>query len=373
LLVALHEATKGLRFEQILYNEYVNIQPPEARILYLDICALHRFGPPVRAGLISRVHGISFDEFSERFFNPLENVVSLKRDPRSGDYAYEARHSYIADIVFQTVVDERQARFDLLMRLISKLNPDYSYDNDVMFHLVRARTISEWFPDRALGSALYDAAEASVGQMAGIAHQRGLYEMRIGGDRSALDRAERYLRDALKLDPTSRAIKHSLSELALRRSEIARTNLESAASRNEAARIATELASGSQSSYPFHTLAKIAIADLRDAIRAEEANPSDLATEAVADAIKQAEAAIRKGLAEFPNDSYLLSEEAELGGLLKNAVRAQRALEKAFRQNVRSELIANRLSLILASQGDLDGAITVLKKAIDANPGSRVS
>jgi len=68
-----------------------SIPLPEARRLYLDICCLHRFGPPVRAGLISRIHDISFDDFKERLFRPLEQVIRLRHDVKSGDYVYESR------------------------------------------------------------------------------------------------------------------------------------------------------------------------------------------------------------------------------------------------------------------------------------------
>ncbi|MBR1160997.1 hypothetical protein [Bradyrhizobium elkanii] len=51
LLVALLEATHGVPFVDILTEEYKSIPSNEARQLYLDICCLHRFGPPVRAGL----------------------------------------------------------------------------------------------------------------------------------------------------------------------------------------------------------------------------------------------------------------------------------------------------------------------------------
>ena len=372
LLVALHEATRGLPLEQILENEYSSIQPPEARLLYLDICALHRLGPPVRAGLISRVHGIGFQEFLDRFLSPLENVVSLQKDKRSGDYVYQARHSYIADIIFETIVNDRNSRFDLLMRIIGKLNPDYSYDNDVLFQILRARTIAEWFPDPALGRVLYETAARSIGQHAGIAHQRGLYEMRVANDNTGFDRADQYLQEAISLDPSSRAFKHSLSELALKRSEIARSDLEAESNRQEAARLANQLTTGTASSYPYHTLAKVAVVNLREALKKEKQAPSDLTTEVVSEAINLAEKAIRNGLNRFPNDAYLLVEEAELGSLLSNATRALQALEKAFRQNVRSELIANRLALIHISQGSTDLALDVLRKALNANPGSRV-
>jgi hypothetical protein len=63
LLVALLEATHGIPLMDIIAQEYHSIHPDAAKLLYLDICSLHRFGPPVRAGLISRIHNISFEDF----------------------------------------------------------------------------------------------------------------------------------------------------------------------------------------------------------------------------------------------------------------------------------------------------------------------
>jgi hypothetical protein len=100
LLVALHEATKNASFRDIIRDEYEHIFPREAQILYLDVCALHRFGAPVRAGLIARVHGITFEAFRDEFFKPLEKVIDVTLDSKSRDWLYEARHSYIAEIVY---------------------------------------------------------------------------------------------------------------------------------------------------------------------------------------------------------------------------------------------------------------------------------
>jgi hypothetical protein len=75
LLVALHEATRGKPFEDIVYDEYEGVVPEEARRLYLDICTLNQFAVPVRAGTISRVSGILFEDYRQRFFRPLQNMV----------------------------------------------------------------------------------------------------------------------------------------------------------------------------------------------------------------------------------------------------------------------------------------------------------
>ena len=95
LLVALHEATRGVPFEDILLDEFESLRPVDAQRVYLSVCVLNRFGVPVRTGVISRVHGIPFESFRKRLFAPLEHVVITVRLPW-GDYGYQARHSEIA-------------------------------------------------------------------------------------------------------------------------------------------------------------------------------------------------------------------------------------------------------------------------------------
>jgi hypothetical protein len=222
LLVALHEATKNKLFREIIRDEFQNIYPPEARILYLDVCSLHRLGPPVRAGLIGRVHGIRFEEFQDKFLLPLEQVIDVQRDTSIGDWVYKARHSYIAQIVYEEVLRSVDDKFDNIMRIIGKLNPTYSYDRDVIADMVRASTLARDFKDRKFGDAIFEAAIRSFGREPFLLHQRGIYEMRLAANTEALDVAERYLRQALDLAPANAAFQHSLAELALRHADQAR-------------------------------------------------------------------------------------------------------------------------------------------------------
>src|SRR5690606_13111362 len=65
LLVCLHEVTNGGRpLRNIILDEYRRLLPAQAQVLYLDICTLHRLGVLVRAGIISRISGITFDDFN---------------------------------------------------------------------------------------------------------------------------------------------------------------------------------------------------------------------------------------------------------------------------------------------------------------------
>jgi tetratricopeptide (TPR) repeat protein len=371
LLVALYEATENASFRDIISDEYDSISPSEAKLLYLDICSLHRFGPPVRAGLISRVHGIDFEDFQDRFFEPLEQVVDFGRDPKTQDWTYRARHAVIADLVYSSGLPSVAEKYDNLMRIIGKLNPSYSYDQEVLFQLIRAGMLSDLFPDRAMGESVYTTALSAFGELGVIVHQQGIYEMRRAGDQGGLNRAESLLERALELTPGSASIKHSLAELSLKRSILAATGDEREVWRRRSESQAQSLAKGSKTSHPQRTLAKAAISRVREALERNEENDNELSQEVLASAIKTAEDVIHDGLKRFANDDRLLNEEANLGEILQNADRTLNALRRASKSNPRSELIARRLSRILRSKHMLDEAILILRGTLELNPGSQ--
>jgi hypothetical protein len=91
LLVALHELTQGKPFEEIVFSEHQNVHPEQARQLYLDIATMHQFGVNIRAGTITRISGIDFEDYQRDFFHPLENIVRIQTDKYSGDYVYRTR------------------------------------------------------------------------------------------------------------------------------------------------------------------------------------------------------------------------------------------------------------------------------------------
>lgn len=241
LLVALLEATHGIPLMDIIAREYESIEPSEARLLYLDICSLHRFGPPVRAGLISRIHNISFESFKDRFFKPLEQIVILREDKRSGDYVYEARHSYIANTLYERVVSTQEDRFENIIRIVTKLNPNFSYDQEVMRLIVKADNLEKAISDHAKIRQIYDVAQASLGTRSVLHHQRGIFEMHIANDMGSLAVAEKHFEAALEQEPHNNAIKHSLAELDLRRSRLTHDTIERNTWRRSAIERATAL------------------------------------------------------------------------------------------------------------------------------------
>ena len=161
LLVALHEATLGRPFEEILVDEFNRIQPYEAQRIYLTICALNRLHIPVRAGIVARIHGVPFDEFRKRFFSPLEHVVFSAKDQILRDYVYRARHPHIAELVFARILWKAEERYDTYLKCLKALNLAYSIDADAFRQMIRGRNLVDLFPDQAMVSGIFDAARDS--------------------------------------------------------------------------------------------------------------------------------------------------------------------------------------------------------------------
>ena len=362
LLVALHEATLGKPFEDIIADEFAEVQPDHARLTYLGICFLNRFDVPVRAGIISRLYGVRFTDFKERFFQPLEGLVFSRYDRRTRDYVYRTRHPHIADIVVNRVLGSANDRLDIYMRMINAMNIDYDADRIAYRKLVRGRSLLESFPDHQMSEAVYSVARNKVGEDSYLLHQMSIYEMnRANGN---LNKAADYLARARSLEPFNRSITHSLAELQLRRAENAESVLEFHTHLKEAQGLARSLTGSSAvDSHGFHTLTKAHIAKVR---RLVERDADDLSDIEFSEAIKDAEETIQQGLQKFPGDPYLLSAESDWANLLADGDRAIVALRTAFRENSHNSFIAVRLAKLLVKIDQIDEAIKVYKSSIDS-------
>ena len=178
ILVALHEATSGRTFEEIVADEFANIVPLEAQQLYLDVCTFDRLEVPLRAGLLSRISGISITYFKDHFFKPLEHVVNVKFHASSRDYAYYSRHPVIAALVFREVLSEPEARADQMIRIIECMNVDFQSDALAFEDMIRGRGLAELFSDRSLADRIFEVARNAATNVSHVEHQRAVFELR---------------------------------------------------------------------------------------------------------------------------------------------------------------------------------------------------
>ena len=365
LLVALHEATMGKSFEEIIYDEFTSIEPETARRIYLTICTLNRLEVLVRAGVVKRVHGISFETFREKFFQPLEAIVQTLDYTPARDRAYQARHPWIAEVVFERAVTTPDERYDLYLRLLDALDVGYGVDRHAFRRLIRARELLLLFPDPRLVRNLYKKAAEVVGEDAYVFQQQAIFEMRR--ENPNLTAAYELLTHASKLAGYDKSITHTLSELEIERSKRSTSIVEQGRHLTTAKQLARTLTTrDSESSYGFHTLCKIGLDELKDLLT-EEAE-SD---ETIGDAIRALEKDLNVGLQRFPDDEYLLDAEAKLAALVRDDTRALKSLQKAFRGNPTSPFVAKGLARLYELTGDASAARSTLEACLDHRPGDK--
>ncbi|UEX78761.1 P-loop NTPase [Spiribacter halobius] len=359
ILVALHEVTMGESFEDIIEDEYSSLTPDLAKQLYRTICCLNRLRVPVRAGLIARVFGITFTDFAERFFRPLQKVV-LTSQREGRDAQYVSRHPEIAEIVFQRAFQTEEDRYHEYVRILQALNISFASDRQSFRGMVRAKNLMEIFKDYQNVRSIYDIALTSIGREPYLLQQIANFErLRSNG---SLQTALILLEEAREGAPQDTSILHSLAVVWRDRANREETEEKRQQFRREARALLQELIlTEGHTPYIDTVLGELALAHLKDVL-----NDEDSPDRVIDDAIRETEKILGESKKRFPTEDSLLRLESSLASLISDTERAIRALEQAFSQDSHDSFIASRLSNIYWNRGDTELARATLKKALDA-------
>jgi len=363
LLVALYEATSGKPFAEIIKDEYESVSSEAAKSLYLTVSILHRLGAESRAGFISRVHGIAFNEFKDKLFKPLEFIVFDRRDYRINDYVYVTRHKHIAEIVFEEVLVDAQDRFDEYLRIIKYLDVDYEADRIAFFSMTNAKKLMSIFNDPTMIRRLFAVAKESSKNDAKLYQQEAIFEMTARG--GILKNAEKYLNEAYELNPGDPIISHSFAEFALKMAETCSQWLESEKYLTEAQEICESLLKKwKDTPHPYHTLLKIHLFRLERILESNDAP-------AIERIVKTIEKVLSQTKQVYPEQQFILEAEASFNELLNKTPDAIKSLAKAFESNKSSPFIALRLANIYEFNESYDEGLKVLKEALHINPSDK--
>ena len=365
LLVALHEATLGIPFEETLIDEYERILPERAKRLYLTVCILHRLNVPVRAGLIARLEGISFELFGQEFLSPLEHVVIAKKYRGTGDYSYTARHPEIAQIVFDRILIDPTDRFNEYIRILRHINIAFSSDFRSFRQLIRAKSLHELFPDRETVGVIFSTAQEAIGEDAYLYQQMANYE-RVHPDGN-LETAQSLLHQAMQIEPNNPTILHTLgmilraqalrSERILKRKELRRE------SRLILSKIQDDAVSGKHAK---GTLVRLGIDELVDLQNDEGSTDRD-----IDEAIRSVERMFSAFKQELPNDSYLLNAESDFHRVLRDDERSFTVLQTAFKANPRDPYTASKLAGSYEDRGNYESSRQCLEEALQTNQSNK--
>jgi len=363
LLVALYESTMGKPFAEIVVDEYNSIPDDKAKSVYLTVSILHRLGGQARAGLISRIHNISFSQFKEKLLKPLEFIVFDRLDNRLGDMVYITRHRQIAEIVFSEVLRTKQLKFDEYYRLLSFLDIDYENDRNAFLSMINARNLMELFSDPEMIRELYQVAIKKNSRDAKLLQQNAIFEMSAKGGN--INKSEQLLNEATKIQKNDSIIQHSFVELALNKAERSKNPMEINASLVEGERKAKALINKKKDEpYPYHSLLKINLFKLKSAISGEDAPTIERI-------IKETEELFSKVNQLFPHQEFLLEAESKFNAILQNSPKAIELLEKAYNLNKRSPYLCLRLADIYEKNDEFDKAIDSLEETLKIIPNDK--
>lgn len=358
LLVALHEATMGEPFEDIIFNEYSNIHPERAKSIYLTVCVLNRLKVPVRAGLISRIHEISFDDFKRDLYNPLEKVV-IPIEYGRDDMFFSARHSEIAEIVFRRALDKSEERYLEYINILSKLNINFSSDRESYRFLIKAKSLQELFPDFADVSAIYKHAQSVFGDDPYLLQQMANYErIRPNG---SVDKAIELLVKASEAAPNDSSILHSLAVCWRDKTEKTADTHQLSLAIGEARGYLQKITQKwGESSYVSFTSIELSIISLKSLLNNESAS-----LKLVNESIRKVQQELTDNKQKFPGSGQVYKLEAQFSSLINDNQNALKALQRSFEENDREPYLAIRLAMIYLESGRSEDAKKVFEMALE--------
>lgn len=363
LLVALYEATGGRPFEEIIYDEYESLQTDELKAIYLTVAVFHRLNTKVRAGLISRIHNISFEEFKTKLFKPLDFIIFNEKDYRINDFVYSTRHPYIAQIIFELVLKDQQERYDEYIRILNHIDIDYSSDWSAFLDIINARNLDEIFNDPIQIMNIYDLALDINPDDPKLIQQRGIFHMISKS--GSLYTSEKLLKQAKELAPDDVHISHSLAELALKKAESSHIDIEKKKYFETSRKLCREIIKKSKShSFSYHTLLKIDFNDFKEALKLG-------INERVEKTVKQFERTLNEAKQFFPNETFILEVESRFNEQLNEKPQAISILKEAFEINKASPFISIRYAKLLDNNKDTHEAINALRATLELNPNDK--
>ncbi len=368
LLVTLHEITRGKPFADIVLDEFDRVEPVEAQQLYLDICTLHRFDVPVRAGAISRISQISFRDFEVELFEPLQDLVLTSQNSITGDWEYRTRHALVSEILFERVCATDEARRDQLVRLIDALDCSFRSDEVALSQLAKGRILADTFEDAHMGREVFEIARARNPTRAFLWQQNAVYEYsHSSGDLSI---AEQHSQTALEMEPENPTLRHTHSTVLRRRSLTSESEFAKRSLRTQARKELDKIKDQSNP-YVLGGRAKLRVDDLADVLA--KANPAGNPAydEELGGAIEAAELALHRAFNMYPEDPDFLEAKAKMKSLLGEVSQSTALLKRAFAKSTRGTGIARRLARRLVEDGELEEARKIVETATDRDPTDR--
>lgn len=379
LLVALHEITFGDSFETILVTEFEKIIPREAQQLYLDICTLHQSGVGVRAGLISRISDFPIAKLNDFLNGSLARVVRSNYDRKYRDLVYKSRHQEISKMVFSITIKDQAERALQLVRILSKIDLDYSSDRTAYYELVKGKRLAELFERKDLAISVFDAAEKANPQMSYLYHQRAILELNHfnGNEETAAELLLKAEVAAQSEGYRDSSIQHTKANLLRKRALTAKSKIERDRYRADARSILKPQVAKNDGSYPEHLLGLVLLDELKEFFDQKNISPETQFNELTEQSIIRVTSDLSKiidgQLLKNPNDALITRLRSDFLMIVGKEPKAISVLESFHKRNPENGSITRIYAEALLDIDQLDQAISVIRSAVLSCPTDKLA
>ena len=221
ILIAMREATQGRDFDEILKGEYNEIEPYEARKIYLCIALASAEHFKLSK---QQIVATAIDRYSAILTYLDRNLKGLISQPYDNMEYYECRHPIIAEFIVNDIADRTHLR-DSYICLLSVIahdmgkNPDFGNRTFRLFRrLINHRLIYTHFQkDINLARGIYESVRSNIANDFHFWLQYGSLELSFG----ELDYAANYLAQAESIKPYDSFIMTAKGHLYYKQSLVA--------------------------------------------------------------------------------------------------------------------------------------------------------
>lgn len=210
LLVALRELTSEGSFDTIIKDEYEKISSDIAKQAYVYVSALGQIDLPVRYATLQHVLGLSWGQLGDEVFTPTTGVLisgeEIGRSRHNADFRLRVRHPIIGSVIFAAAAPDDHTKFDLLNRLIERLDPGHAEDRRLLNAIVSGKELLGTFSSPEFKRAVYDRLSDVLPDDPFVFQHRSILERDLENQQDAL----KYARQAANLNPNHPGIQNSL-------------------------------------------------------------------------------------------------------------------------------------------------------------------
>lgn len=210
LLVALRELTTDGTFDQIIQDEFVKIPSEVAKNAYVYVAAFGQLDLPVRYVTLQHILGLSWAQLGQEVFTPTRGILITGEETGSSrhnaDFRLRVRHPVIGSIIFDLAAPDDNSKFEVVNRLIEKLDPGHSEDRSLLYAIVKGKELIKTFSSKEFRRAVYDRLASVLPDDPFVLQHRSILERELDNSEACLKFAQR----AVELEPFNPALKNTL-------------------------------------------------------------------------------------------------------------------------------------------------------------------